>query len=363
MKLGKDHQVVGRHLLVGLTATKLTSKEAALMRGLRPSGIILFKRNFERVSTWMNTLERLLAEAKDAVESEDLLISVDHEGGRVHRFPDPVTHFPYAAYWRECAAEVAECMARELHSLGFNLSFAPLLDTNLDTTSRVIGDRAFSRIPAEVSAAAAAFRESLERNGLLSCGKHFPGHGGTSADSHFELPVLDKSKDELLDLDLIPFVDYLGHNPPLLMSAHVMFPKLDKELPASLSPSVLSDFLRNELGYQGAIITDDLEMKALAQWLPAQRAVLALLASTDLLLEGDSKDIAPLEQGKLMVEGLLDALDKQTLPESIFWSSQKRITQLIATSRKLQHTITKRNPREIVACTRHRELRARIATA
>lgn len=217
------------------------------------------------------------------------LVAIDHEGGRVHRLSAPFTHFPaaaaVAAHGAGAVRAVATAMARELAAIGVDVTFAPVLDVASNPANPVIGDRAFGSDPEPAAALALAAFRAIRAEGLLTCGKHFPGHGDTATDSHLELPVVTRDRRTLAAVELAPFRRAVAAGMPMLMSAHVLYPALDRTRPATLSRAILTGLLRRRLGYRGVICSDDLEMRAIADhYAPGEAAVTALAAGADLLL-------------------------------------------------------------------------------
>jgi len=288
-----DLHDIGGLFFVGFEETSLTSDLASLLLHLRPAGVILFSRNVEnpeQVARLNHDLQKLAL----ANWSEGLLIGVDQEGGRVRRLGPPVVSCPSA---RRLAGSTnpeslirsySSITAHELGILGFNTDFVPVLDL-VDESSHdlgtVIGDRSFGNDPHLVSSFGLAVMESLRSAGMISCGKHFPGHGGTSVDSHFDLPVDKRSRRTIEGHDLIPFKFVTACGADMIMTAHVLYPDFDRTLPATLSQRMVGGVLRMEMGYDGVVITDDLEMGAIAhRYEPRECARLALMAGADLLL-------------------------------------------------------------------------------
>jgi len=278
----------GHHFLIGLQrAPVLTDHDKRLLGRLRPAGVILFADNFERdwpYEAWLERWKRLLHDAREAIGRERILICIDHEGGRVHRPPPPITHFASPRAWRDQAAAVGAAMGRELRSLGINLDFAPLLDVNSNLANPVIGERAFGVTPEEVIAPARAFLKTLQAEGVLGCPKHFPGHGDVSLDSHYDLPVLDLTLAALRDRELKPFAALIGPDTKIVMTAHILFPRIDPDEPATVSRHFVRAILREELGFEGVVVTDDLGMGAIAARFDHPTvAARTLAAGTDLL--------------------------------------------------------------------------------
>lgn len=315
----------GIHFLVGLTGTTLEKPEADFLAKLRPAGIILFLRNIEQTPDWPVKLHKLIQDARDVVQRPGFVVSIDHEGGRVHRLMPPVTQFPPAVTWREHSKAVGRAIGSELRALGFNLNFAPVLDVLREPTNRVIGERAFSNSPTEAARFALEFLDGMESEGVLGCGKHFPGHGATVADSHLELPICSLSRSELESCELIPFKEYLKRNPPLMMTAHVLFPKLDTENPGTVSWRIISGLLRKELGFRGAVISDALEMGAMSHLSREEMAIKILRAGGDLLMIAQPPIGVPAEIALSMKNAIADTLTFSELSES-----RARISNLLA---------------------------------
>src|SRR2546425_1854097 len=279
MKIGPGHA-----LAVGFEGTAIPDDLVALAEQSGLGGVILFA----RYCTSLETVLALTAAARRL--GPDVVVMVDHEGGRVHRLPPPFTRFPPPATVGRAgdlrlAAAVARAMARELRAAGFDSGLAPVLDCLVNPASTVIGDRAFATAPDVVSGCGVASVEAMLGEGLLPVAKHFPGHGRASVDSHQELPEIGATMDDLTRGDLVPFRAALGAGCPAVLVAHVRYPALDPELPASLSPEVIGRLLRRRLGFSGLVLSDDLEMAAVAgTWGVAGAARRFLSAGGDLAL-------------------------------------------------------------------------------
>jgi len=291
------HQKIGQMLLFGWSgdtpeASRAVSAHAAALVGeLAVGGVVLMGRNVGPPNQTRATIAELQALAK-ANNLPPLFVAVDQEGGRVQRLGPP--HYPKHPTARavgetrdpEQARAAARAIGEELRALGFNWDFAPVLDVNNNPHNPVIGDRSYGDDPALVAAmGAAAVRGFQEDAGILACGKHFPGHGDTDTDSHHALPRISHDRARLETVELVPFRAALDAGLAAVMTSHLLFPALDPDLPATLSPAVLTGLLREEMGFEGLIITDDLEMKGVAEgWGAPEAAVLAVLAGADLLL-------------------------------------------------------------------------------
>ena len=307
--------VVGQLLMVGFEGTELSPAFLDWLQEYRPGGVILFSRNLVEPEQ----VARLTHDLQAHAPNPPLLMAVDEEGGRVSRLPRGFTTFPAASRIASCqspdvAHEVAEVTARELRAVGINVNLAPVLDVNSNPANPVIGDRAYGTQPERVCTYGMAVMQGLEDNGIIPCGKHFPGHGDTITDSHHVLPVVEADRARLDAVELEPFRRAIRRGLPVIMTAHVRYPALDPEEPATLSPPILTDLLRNELGFQGVTLTDDMEMRAILDHRPIGNAsVRALQAGADMVLlchrqERQREAVASieraLERGELSWEGL-----------------------------------------------------------
>lgn len=344
----------GLHFIVGLSGTVLTDTERSALRELQPVGIILFRHNFAPENL-VQSANALVDDARRAIGREQILVSIDHEGGRVHRLSPPVSHFPAAANWGDRAAEVANAMGKELRELGINLSFSPVVDIFCEPSNTVIGPRAFSSDPAEVARLGISFFQALEKTGVVACGKHFPGHGGTVADSHFELPVLAEERSVLDSREFVPFRALIAANIHVLMTGHIVTPVLDPDLPGSVSKPVIETTLRKELGFNGVVITDALEMRALQHLSLSEKAVLALGATTDILLIGQHYGVAPVEQGLEMARGIKRALENGSLNGELLCTSNSRVRELLRYSENIMKEVQP-SSEAALGCTSHQAL-------
>jgi beta-N-acetylhexosaminidase len=274
----------GELLAVGFDGTALPGDVLAVAADAGLGGVVLFTRNCPDLDAVL-----ALTGAARAL-GPDVLVLVDHEGGRVHRLPLPFTRFPPAAAVGRAgdprlAGLVGRAMARELRAAGFDSGLAPVLDCLTDPASVAIGDRAYGTDPELVAACGAAYVEAALAEGLVPVAKHFPGHGRTALDSHAVLPTVDAPAGELARTELVPFRRALDAGCPAVLVAHVRYPALDPDRPASLSPAVMEGLLRVDLGFDGLVVSDDLEMRAVADvWGVDRAAALFLAAGGDLAL-------------------------------------------------------------------------------
>jgi beta-N-acetylhexosaminidase len=328
----------GRLLFIGLPVTRLDGHTRALLKEVQPGGVVLFGRNIESPQQ----VALLTAQIRDAV-GQPVLIGVDQEGGLVDRFRDICEPMPSAKAIRDAgqsalAEKFGSLTARVLHLLGFNINFAPVLDLSGDNHENGLRGRTFGAQPAHVSRLAGAYLDGLQGGGIVGCGKHFPGLGGSSVDSHRRLPVVQHSWEEIFERDLVPFMDLLFHRPGerlhSLMVSHAAFPEVSEflqawfrrtadlptleemhRLPATISGNVVMRLLRRALKFDGLVISDDMEMGAVVQTLSVAEASLrAIQAGSDMILicEQEANFVAArdaiveaVEQGELSVE-LLD---------------------------------------------------------
>ena len=295
-RLNALHHAAGQKLMVGFpeaTRTVPSSIGRALEGGL--GGLILFRRNIEDIHQFMD-LSRSI-HAVNNHQGPSPFVAVDQEGGRVVRLRSPLSPIPPMRTLGELddldlTAAVSGLMARELEAVGVNLNFAPVIDVDSHPANPVIGDRSFSRDPSRVARHGRVFIEAHLRNGVLPCAKHFPGHGDTSTDSHLTLPSLPHDLKRLDEVELLPFREVISSELPAIMTAHILFEKLDSVHPASLSRPVLQDLLVTQLGFQGLIITDCLEMKAVSERYTIEEMVeLGLQAGVHIFLISHSESV------------------------------------------------------------------------
>ena len=275
-------EACARLLLVGFPGREVDGDLAALV-DVGVLGAILFGRN---VGPAVETA-RLVRDVKSRAR-RPFPVTVDQEGGRVARLRGG----PYAALPpmrvlgqradAEIARKVGRLLAFELRATGFDWDFAPVLDVDSNPANPVIGDRSFGADPTEVGRLGVALAEGMEQGGVASCGKHFPGHGDTLQDSHLTLPVLEHGLERLDSVELVPFRAYARAGLASVMTAHVRFPALGEDVPATMSRASITGLLRERLGFQGVVVSDDLEMKAIAD--PEAAAVDAVRAGVDVLL-------------------------------------------------------------------------------
>lgn len=291
------------------------------------SGAILFKRNV----TDGPATAALCAELKRRA-GRPFLTSVDQEGGRVARLRGaPFTALPPmreigASGDLTLAERAGRVLAYELRALNFDWDFAPVLDVDTNPANPVIGDRSFSRDPHEVARMGVALAKGLEAGGVASCGKHFPGHGDTAQDSHIDLPRLPHALERLRDVELVPFAAYAREGLAALMTAHVIFDAIEPGLPATMSEKVLRGVLREELGFEGLLVSDDLEMKAIADHYSVEEAaVLGTIAGVDLFLVCHRADVQ-----QRAIEAVVRAVESGRIPRARIDEAHRRLDTLMS---------------------------------
>lgn len=342
LKLGGDYLInykienmsleekVGQLFQVGFHSKKVDEKIKDLIKNYHVGGVIYFSRNVENLEQVELLSKNLQNLALNSAAGIPLFISVDQEGGSIRRIKD-LTYYPANAVFGAAGEEklikkAAAVTAKELKNIGINVNLAPVLDVNNNPNNTVIGERSFGSDPDLVAKMGAAYIEGLQSQGLIATAKHFPGHGDTRLDSHFDLPVIDHDKSRLEQIELYPFKKAIEVGVKSIMTTHIYFPAIEKEpgIPASLSKSVLSDLLRKELKFKGIIITDCMEMGAITNSFGTVEASLrAIKAGADIVLISHSYD-----QQKKAIEFLLKAAYNGEISDKRIDKSLQRIIKL-----------------------------------
>jgi beta-N-acetylhexosaminidase len=269
----------------GFRGTRLPTNFARALSAGERGGAILFRRNLVPDDA---LAVHALTQTISATAPEPPIVAVDQEGGRVARLGPPVLRLPPAAKLARAdqglLERIGEAQGLELRALGFTTALSPVLDVHTRPENPIIGDRAFGTEPAIAAEKALAFARGLRKSGVFACGKHYPGHGDTTQDSHLELPVVAADRRRLEAVELATFRAAAQAGIESLMTAHVVYPALD-EKPATLSHRIATAILRDELGFRGVLFSDDLEMQAVAAGAPIEElAVEAIRAGCDSLL-------------------------------------------------------------------------------
>ena len=317
---------IGQMMIVFYTAPKMDNTLKSALETVKPGGFILFKEN---ITTYDATL-KLIKEIKD-MSNIPMFISIDQEGGNVQRLltlqDKEVSNIPYMYNVgltdnELIAKEVGQVIAEELRVFGINMDFAPSIDILSNPNNTVIGKRSFGSNSEIVSKMGLALANSLLENGIVPVYKHFPGHGDTYTDSHVSLPIINKSKEELYNLELIPFINAINNGAKVIMIGHLAVPSITGDnTPASLSKILITDFLKNELNYDGIITTDALNMKALTNYYSQEEIyVKAVEAGVDILLMPSSS--------RECLKAIKKAVDEGIITEERIDQSVRKILKL-----------------------------------
>ena len=316
---------IGQFLFGSMPGTTVPVELRSLAREFDLGGVIFFSRNIEAPEQ----VAEIAADCERLGRTTPAWVSVDQEGGRVARLKEPFTRWPpmatlgrAGAHGEALAERFARALAQELEAVGITLDYTPVLDIHTNPKNPVIGDRALADRAEDVARLGRVIIRTLQGAGLAACGKHFPGHGDTSTDSHHELPVVEHAPDRLRAIEFEPFRAAIAEQVAFIMTAHVLVPSLDDGRPATLSPNVVQALLRDELNYEGVILSDDLEMKAVsARYDVAEAAIAAIRAGCDgvLVCSGDL-DL----QGRTL-EALVRAVESGSIPAARADDAFKRL--------------------------------------
>ena len=314
---------IGQLLIGSLAGPTITPEIRSLAREFSLGGVTLFSRNIEAPEQ----VAELSIDVQTLATDLPLWVAVDQEGGRVARLRKPFTEWPPMAVLgrsgsQELATRFAAALAAELKAVGVTLDYAPVLDIHTNPKNPVIGDRALAEDAELVARLGVAIVNALQNGGVAACGKHFPGHGDTAVDSHLDLPLVEHPPDRIRRVEFVPFREAIRAGVAFIMTAHVLVPSLDEERPATLSPRIVQSLLREELEYPGVILSDDLEMKAIAKsYAVPEAAVQAIAAGCDgLLICSGEVDVQA-----ATLEALVHAVEDGRIPYTRLDAAQKRL--------------------------------------
>lgn len=316
---------IGQMIITGFNGSEYNDDMDRLINEYKVGGVILFARNIED-SNQMIDLTRALQENNNNLP---LFISIDEEGGRVSRLPDDVEKFPSAFTIglindQQTAYENGKEIGYTLKRLGINLDYAPVLDIYSNENNTVIGDRAFSTEESIVSTMGIATMEGIEDSDIIPVVKHFPGHGDTEVDSHYGLPIVYKTLEELRNFEFIPFVKAIESGCDVIMVSHIILNEVDSINPASLSKIVISDLLRKDLEFDKVVITDDMSMGAITSIMSIEEACIkSIEAGCDILLLGNAY-----EEIEQVINSIKLKLYNGEISEEQINKSVKRILEL-----------------------------------
>jgi len=355
---------IGQFLIGSIPGATIPAELRSLAREFDLGGVILFSRNIEAPEQ----VAELSAESEALGRTMPAWVSVDQEGGRVARLKEPFTTWPpmatlgRAGRESEALAErFAKALAEELLAVGITLDYAPVLDIHTNPKNPVIGDRALAERAEDVARLGRVIIRGLQGAGLAACGKHFPGHGDTSTDSHFELPLVEHELERLRAIEFEPFRAAVAEQVAFIMTAHVLVPALDENRPASLSPHIVQTLLREELKFEGVILSDDLEMKAVsAQYAVPDAAVDAVRAGCDAVLvcHGD------VDLQARTLEALVKAVESGEIPATRCDDALvrlKRVKQRFLAGERMGPSARIRALRGVLGREEHQVLAARMA--
>ncbi|MBB3121527.1 beta-N-acetylhexosaminidase [Pseudoduganella violacea] len=321
---------VGQLFMVGFDALEANDGIKRLIREKKVGGVILFRRNVhtpEQLSALCRELQDINAEVSD----EPLLIALDQEGGMVMRIEQGVTPIPAAMAFQEAGSvqyceQLTQISADEMRQIGINMLLAPVLDVNNNRLNPVIGVRSYGEEPATVIEYGLAAVRGVRSAGIAATAKHFPGHGDTAIDSHYAMALVPHDKERLRAVELAPFRAAIAQGVDAIMTAHVVFPafEADTSVPATLSKAVLTDLLRGEMGYQGTVISDCLEMAAISEGVGIpQGAISTLLAGTDIVLISHRE-----AQQHAAIDAVLEAVEQGRIPLARIDEAARRVQEL-----------------------------------
>lgn len=317
---------VGQMIFAGIKGTDITNETKKIISTHQVGGIILFKDNLKNANQSVSLLNAIKQENTN--NKVPLFLGVDEEGGRISRLPE-LTKLPTNEELGKrndisLSYNIGKLLGKELSAFGFNLDFAPVLDINSNPDNPIIGDRSFGTDAELVSELGLQMMKGIQSEQVISVIKHFPGHGDTAVDSHKELPIIQKSLEELQALELIPFKHAVEQGAEVVMVGHILLPKIDSTYPASISERIITDVLREQLGYEGIIITDDMTMKAILNNLEiGESAVSAVKAGNDIVLVAHNY-----ANVKKAIDSIIKAIEDGEITEQRIDESVKRILSI-----------------------------------
>jgi beta-N-acetylhexosaminidase len=275
-----DGQLAGQRLMVGFDGTILTGDLKYLIDTVRVGGVILFSRNIINPEQ-LGELCRSVQDYALICGQPPLFIAVDQEGGKVARLRSPFTEFEGNPSMRNetDAVSFSTITARELKEVGINMNMAPVMDVAFADVDSIMAGRSFGDDPDWAARMGAVVIDQLQKNGIMAVAKHFPGIGRTTLDSHLDRPHLDTVPEKLMRADMVPFTAAIHHDVAGIMLSHIVYERIDANWPASLSPPIAADLLRKKLGYNGVVLTDDLDMGAVKKYYPIETVVKQIMAA------------------------------------------------------------------------------------
>lgn len=313
---------IGQMLMVGVDGYTLDNNSRKMIEEYKVGGFIILGQNVQSTNQLLNLVNAL--KAANLKNKIPLFVSVDEEGGRVDRMPRELKRYPTNREVGQInnsnlSYNIGNVMAEELRSFGFNMNFAPVLDINSNPNNSVIGDRSFGSTSKIVSKLGVETMKGLQSGNVISVIKHFLGHGDTSVDSHIELPTVPHDLNRLRNFELIPFNEAIKNKADAVMVAHILLSKIDSTNPASFSKAVINDILRNQLNFNGVVITDDMAMGAIVKnYNIGEASVKSVVAGSDIILVSHNyeNEVTVISSLKKAVENGI--ITKERIDESVY---------------------------------------------
>ncbi|WNR45738.1 beta-N-acetylhexosaminidase [Paenibacillus roseipurpureus] len=318
---------LGQMVIAGIDGFTLNEQARELITTYHVGGIILYKPNVKDTKQLVDLVNEL--KLSNNGNPLPLWLGVDEEGGRVTRLPDEITKTPSSQIIGKTgkpaiAHDIGQLLGKELLAYGLNMDFAPDLDVNSNPKNPVIGDRSFGANATTVSTYGIPMMKGLQEMKVVPVVKHFPGHGDTSVDSHVGLPVVQNDLARLRKLELVPFAEAIRQQADAIMVAHILLPKIDSANPASMSKKIMTDLLRQELGFQGLIMTDDMTMGAIAEnYNMSEAAQKSVLAGSNVVMVGHDP-----EKAMAVLKSLKAAVQAGTIPMATIDQSVAEVVRL-----------------------------------
>lgn len=313
---------IGQMLMVGVDGYTLDNNSRKMIEEYKVGGFIILGQNVQSTNQLLNLVNAL--KAANLKNKTPIFVSVDEEGGRVDRMPQELKRYPTNREVGQInnsnlSYNIGNVMAEELKSFGFNMNFAPVLDINSNPNNSVIGDRSFGSTSKIVSKLGVETMKGLQSGNVISVVKHFPGHGDTSVDSHIELPTVPHDLNRLRNFEFIPFNEAIKNKADAVMVAHILLSKIDSTNPASFSKAVINDILRNQLNFNGVVITDDMAMGAIVKnYNIGEASVKSVVAGSDIILVSHNyeNEVTVISSLKKAVENGI--ITKERIDESVY---------------------------------------------
>lgn len=321
------NEKIGQMIFAGMSGTTLNQQTKTLINKYKIGGIILYADNLKTPKQTVRLLNKIKEE--NAQNHFPLLLGVDQEGGRVSRLPGNLLNLPTNKKIgninnADFSYKIGTILGKELKAFGFNLDFAPVLDVNSNPNNPVIGGRSFGNNPEIVSKLGIQTMKGIQSQNIIPVIKHFPGHGDTSIDSHLQLPKVNKSLAELKELEIIPFARAIENGADVVMTAHILLPRLDAEYPASMSKRIITGILRKQLEFDGVVITDDITMEAITDnYGIGEAAVKSVKAGSNIILVAHGY-----ENALSVIDALKTAVQNGVIAEETINDSVRKIIQL-----------------------------------